>query len=410
MNKAVDKELSMEKVLVQNDNNKVQADNGNANATKYEYKREDCEKGYLTDPKEIEEFIRNQQIDIYQNALLGEYDNDGTYFIPDEIVDELVKSHKVITNKYENYIFAQSVRPIGKYGVAKFFITVSKLDNKLIATLTFVEPVQKINKLVINAQSFQIASFVGEGGEKFYYDMKREFNIVDDDFVVPSDKDKFEYALRRKKQRESIWEESLESIERTEKEIFNKRMEVLNKMDNEYTKGLLELFDGEMKKKGSFFNKAENKYTCMNQLLDECIAVMSGRFPEFERKALDRMRDVTRIYGDEQKQLIDIAKTKVAQKVASEKAPKTISLPSKEHSKEEVKKEPPKIVRQKEQRNFVQEKDINRVNTLGNLNAINGLNDIHIEQQNSVESQIQGFIKDTRNANRVKNKDDERVM
>ena len=143
----------------------------------YQYKKEDCEKGFLTDPQEIEEYVRHQQIDILQNQLLGDYANDGEYFLSDEIRDELVKVPKVVTNNYENYIFTQTITPIGDFGYGKFFVMVSKLDKQLIATLTFVEPIHKMNKLLTNAQSVQIASFIGDGGEKFFFDMKKEFNI-----------------------------------------------------------------------------------------------------------------------------------------------------------------------------------------------------------------------------------------
>ena len=373
MAKAVEKELSLEKTLQADNLKKENNDNVNASAkgeNAYKYKREDCETGYLTDPLEIEEFIRNQQIDIYQNALLGDYGSDGTYYLPDEIADELLKARKVITNNYENYIFAQSIKPIGEYGVAKFFITVSKLEKGLIATLTFVEPVHKMNKLVINAQAVQISAYSGDIGEQFYYEMKQEFNIVDDDFVVPSDEDNFKYSLKRKKQRSSVWEESLKGIELTEKEIYNKRIEVLNKLDNEYSKGLLDLMKGELAKKGAFFDNSKNRYTCLNQLLDECISIMSGRFPDLEVIALRKMREVTAIFANEQKTLIDVAKDKVLAKKSKEMGTKTFSSGGQRESGERAKDEYKKS-RTVAGSSYTSIKDENVLDKLGDIGGIN---------------------------------------
>ncbi len=339
--KVLEKELTLEKSAVQEQ--PVQDE-------RYKYKREDCETGYLTDPIEIEEFIRHQRIDIYQNALLGDYGVDGTYALPDEITDELLKAHKVITNNYENFIFAQTVRPIGEYGVAKFFITVTELGEGLLATLTLVEPVHKMNKLVTNAQSAQIASYADKRGQEFYFKMKQEFNIVDDDYVVPQDADKFIYALRRKNQRAEVWKKSLKEIERTEQEIFEKRIEVLEKLDSDYSKEVLARFNGERSKKEPFFKKSPNHYTCMNQLLDECISIVAGRFPQQEVLAFKKMMDATLDIVEEQKKIIvatrgevarEHAKTAPGPRVYSEPpAPKREPAKQAQKVKENVKQEP----------------------------------------------------------------------
>lgn len=283
---------------------------------KIPYKREDCESGQIIDADEIEELRHNQQIDILQNCMLGDYAADGAYVLPDEICDELVKAKKVITNNYENYIFAQTLRPIGEFGHGKFFVTVSKLDKKLMATLTFVEPVHKMNKLVTNAQSCQIASFVDNAGEQFFYDMKKEFNIVDDDYVFPSDAtDEFKQCKRRKMHRLLLWKESVAAIERTEKKIFDKRMNVLNTNKNDYTKSMLEHFNSLLGKRASFFDRAISRSLCMNQLLDECIDLLQGKHQKFEKVVLKEMHKSAKDAIREQTREIEGNKTIVAAKI-----------------------------------------------------------------------------------------------
>ena len=278
-----------------------------------QYKKEDCEQGFLTDPQEIEDYIRHQQIDILQNELLGDYAKDGEYYLPDEIRDELVKVPKVVTNNYENYIFAQTIIPIGEFGHGKFFVMVNKLDKQLIATLTFVEPIHKMNKLLTNAQSVQIASFIGDGGEKFFYDMKKEFNIVDDDYIMPDEDKKavFKYSIKRKQYRKRLWKEALKDIEKTEKEIYNKRMEILKGLKNEYSIEVLKLFEEQLKKKGPFFNKAPNQYICLNQLLDECLGMVSGKHPKLETNAMKLMKKVIEPFVAEQDKVIKSIKMQI---------------------------------------------------------------------------------------------------
>ena len=319
MPKLKEKELTMQinESLVKDDNT-------------YQYKKEDCEKGFLTDPQEIEEYVRHQQIDILQNQLLGDYANDGEYFLSDEIRDELVKAPKVVTNNYENYIFTQTITPIGDFGYGKFFVMVSKLDKQLIATLTFVEPIHKMNKLLTNAQSVQIASFIGDGGEKFFFDMKKEFNIVDDDYIMPEEDKKtaFKHSLKRKQYRKKLWKEALKDIERTEKEIYNKRMAILKGLKNEYADEVLKLFNEQLKKKGPFFDKAPNQFTCLNQLLDECLGMISGKYPQLEADALYLINKGIKPFVIEQEKAISNIKTQMGITFGKGGGSKTISRDS----------------------------------------------------------------------------------
>lgn len=283
---------------------------------KFEYKREDCENGNLNDPREIAEFVRTQQKDILQNALLGDYDNLGDYYLSEEIRDELVRCPKVITSNYENYIFAQAIAPIGDFGYPKFYIVVNQLEKKLIATLTFVEPIHKMNKLVTNAQSVQIASYIDVAGEKFYYDMKDEFHIVNDDYVMPDDEKKkmFPVSLKKKMTRIAVYKQAQKGIERTEKIIYEKRMEILKKADNEFSKVVLADFNEKFKKRAPFFNKADNQYTCLNQLLDECIELVTGKFPEQQAKVMSKIFGAIEPFVEEQKKEIYDAKVAVTKK------------------------------------------------------------------------------------------------
>ena len=308
MDNGIERELTLDEVGAQ--------ENANASQNnKYEYKREDSENGFITDTNDIEEFIRQQKIDIYKNTLLGDYSATGEYYLSDEITNELVRAHKVVTKQYENYIFAQSIKPIGEFGVAKFFVTVSKLDDGLIATLTFVEPIYKQNNLLTNTQALQIASFADKGGEKFYYDMKKEFNIVDDDFVVPNDEDNFENALKRKKYREKVWAQSQREINEAEKTLFEKRIKVLDKLNNgknKYAKELRELLDAELVNKGKLFENDPNEYLYLNDMFNSCMEMLQGKYPEDEKVFNQLVNNASKTASLFQEQAFNKAKVALA--------------------------------------------------------------------------------------------------
>ncbi len=391
--KVLEKEMTLEKTAIAQNEKKSQ------NEPTYKYRREDCEEGFLTDPDEIAEFMRHQQIDIYQNAMLGDYAVDGEYVLPDEIADELLHSYKVITNNYENFIFAQTIRPIGEYGVAKFFITVSQVEDGLLATLTVVEPVHKMNKLITNAQSAQIASYIDKGGESFYYGMKKEFNIVDDDFVVPSDADKFMYSLRRKQQRSAVWKRSLDDIEKTEKEIFEKRIKVLEKADNDYSKEVLSKFNTEFKKKEPFFKKAPNYNTCMNQLLDECMNTLAGRFPQQQIEVARKIKDAIKAPVEIQKKAIEIAKVETTRQKEKERpAPKVIE--------EKKERERPAPVPEKKK----EEEKIGNLTTPKSLENIAKANEHQLSENNRTASEEETeskFSREFKNLSNQKNRTNE---
>lgn len=193
-----------------------------------------------------------------------------------------------------------------------------------------------MNKLVTNAQSCQIASFVDNAGEQFFYNMKKEFNIVDDDYVYPADApDEFKQCKRRKKHRFLLWKESVAAVERTEKKIFDARMKVLNKSENDYTKSLLDMFSALLGKRASFFDRAPSRSLCMNQLLDECIDVMQGKHPENEKNVLKEMRNAVKPIRLEQDREIEGSKTIVAARIEKEQG-KAKVIPKKQFEEKKV--------------------------------------------------------------------------
>ena len=270
------KELNAKKLNSENENNILGVSGGSSGERRIDkYLREDCEEGCICDSNEIHEYKRIQRIDTLRNALLGSYAADGAYSISESIRLELRKAKKVTTSQHDNYVFLETIFPIVGFDKVRFHVVVARASqSELVATLHCDEPVDKVNGFVTNTQSSLIASFSGKAQGSFYFDMKEYFNILPEDSVEVDtlEEDKFYESLKMKMSRKMLWQESIADIEAMEKEIFEKRLEVLKKHKNQqFVKDLLALFDQEKAKVSKpFIDKSPTKYTDMNAMLDAC--------------------------------------------------------------------------------------------------------------------------------------------
>ena len=276
-----------------------------------QYKKVDSSQGFLEDVKEIEEYKRTQTIDIMQNALLGQYDENGEYCLDEDIKSELKKCRKVITNNYENFIFLQAIREIQGFGKVTFYVNVEKKSDNLRASLILVEQVRKINGYIINTESYILDVFQGQPNEQFYFDMKKEFNIVADDFIDVEDSlDEFKATKKKKDHRRKIWLNSLNQIEKTEKNLFQKKLELLQAMgnNNPYVLDILEMFKLEKLKLGEIFlNNKPNKYLTLNEILDDCIIKAQGKHAKEYELSIKNALDLARAnVKDEQRKIFDM--------------------------------------------------------------------------------------------------------
>ena len=96
----------------------------------------------LTDLCDIAYYKIKQHDQIIENILLGQFNQDGHYFIDKPLLLELVKIKKYVLEHYDNkYILTTK---ISEFGELKFTILIEQLEqDKLTATLRFIEIITK---------------------------------------------------------------------------------------------------------------------------------------------------------------------------------------------------------------------------------------------------------------------------
>ena len=77
--------------------------------------------------KDTQDNFVTERIDVYKNKLLGDYDDNGVYFISPQIIEELIKLSKAKTTSFDNSLFC--VGTLLGYGEITFQLTFSKKTN-----------------------------------------------------------------------------------------------------------------------------------------------------------------------------------------------------------------------------------------------------------------------------------------
>lgn len=239
--------------------------------------------------RETQDNFVTERVDVYKNNLLGDYDDNGVYFVSPQIINELIKIPKVKTASFDNSLFC--VGELLGYGEITFQLSFSKKTNtkaKASATLYLLEAVDKINGYVQNTIKTKLAVFQKtvtnfmESSFKFFNispkddsepsddeDEGRGRKIVDDDVLSQS------YILAKKQYSLFLEKLSDEKCLDAYGKYFTARYSALTKMNNPFSNAVLELFNEEYARIEKFFLKDKN-YKILNELLDKCIEEVSG--------------------------------------------------------------------------------------------------------------------------------------
>jgi len=233
-----------------------------------EYKRVDVEGGVLKNEQDIENYITTQHNDIRNNYMLGEYNENGDYYIDDAILKALVNIPKIKLAKYQTMQFLTSTEPFGDKGLLQFCVVTTRKDGKASSTLKLMEPVNKINGYIQNTNMFAIAFFTDVDNEEFLTKTEKVFNIYDND-DVKSDPSDFDVILARilfLKYQQLALGDLLNAVE---KEYYEERLAILEKP--EYAE-VLKAFKALLEKTGVFLDPNDPKYySYLNELLDQAL-------------------------------------------------------------------------------------------------------------------------------------------
>lgn len=235
--------------------------------------------------KDTQDNFVTEKMDIIKNNLLGEYDDNGNYYIAPQIVSELIELKKVRKSSYNNSMFCRG--SLLGYGEIMFEITFdnSRDDEDMATSSLFVlEEVEKVNGYLQNIIKTKIAEFKSTV-DNFLDESYSKFHVTDEDEEGDDEgkeKKSLEdlniedsYILAKKAYMLLLSKLSEEKMLDAYGKYFTFRLSKLTKLDNEFSNAVLNSFNERYALIEEVFLKEKN-YKALNELLDACIEEISG--------------------------------------------------------------------------------------------------------------------------------------
>ena len=229
--------------------------------------------------KSVKDNLIGAKLAIADNALLGSYDSKCNYFISPKIQEELVHIKKYKKTTFGNSLFC--VAHHVAYGELVFEITYDKYveENFSVATLYLLENEVKINGYLQNTIKTKICDYSDlivdfiEKSYEFYnveidYDEAKDKKVSADVFIdmYIASKKQYERAI------DAICDKKIADLH---EKYFNKRMAVLQKMNNPFATQVLEIFNKEHELIDNIFLRDNKDFESLNMLLDKAIEQVS---------------------------------------------------------------------------------------------------------------------------------------
>lgn len=234
----------------------------------------------------------SEKIDVIENNLLGTYDVDGEYVIAPQIIKELLSLEKVKKRTFANSVFC--VGNLLGYGELIFELVFDEKTHNgksASATLYLLEDVHKINGYLQNTIKSRIEHF-NENVENFieatykFFNIKAEEDDDDDDSEVLERKLKDDldledsYIIAKKQYSLMLLKLTEEKLLDAYGKYFTARISALTKLDNEFSRAVLDSFNSQYALIQNIFLKEKN-YEMLNELLDKSIEELSGVNAQF---------------------------------------------------------------------------------------------------------------------------------
>lgn len=235
------------------------------------YEKFDCDLGYVTGEHDILQMkVKRFKEEVFC-GLIGTFDDNGKYTIPDEILVELVGLTKKIDAQTINGTEARAF--VGDK-VLHFNMTPPQmLDNgNAYCYLELKEEVPHINGYYIDTLTTIIATYEYKADSFFMNNAYNAFNLKEfkaDDPDATAPQLVPDYLGQRYAVLEAMLNQCGDPLDKLEEAYFNKRLQLLS----EHTEVALILaeFANKRNKLEPYFAKSEHKYYFLNQILDEVL-------------------------------------------------------------------------------------------------------------------------------------------
>lgn len=250
----------------------------------------------FTRRESVDNFV-TERVDVIKNNLLGNYDDQGKYFITNQVITELISVPKRKKTTYENAMFC--VGDLLGYGQITFQIVFSNKLKKedATATLYLLEGVDKVNGYYQNTIKTKVAIFKNSVNN-FLKEALNFFNVITEDIVLEEDEESNikspiddemltqSYILAKKQYSLLLDKLADEKCLDAYGKYFTARYSALTRMNNDFSNAVLELFNQEYARIEKYFLKEKN-YRMLNELLDKCIEEVSGTSEKYIKDESD---------------------------------------------------------------------------------------------------------------------------
>lgn len=264
--------------------------------------------------------------------LLGVYNDKNEYIIAPAILQELYAVDKLKKTTFKNSVFCTSYVP--SYGDLTFEIIYEKNSKNQTAkaTMYLLEKEFKVNGYLQNTIKTKVGEYVSNL-EGFVEHSYKEFNInvapvgSEKIYNVADDEKLQGYIMAKQMFNKLTAELTHEECNSVYERFFTQRLELLNKIDNEFAREILNRFKKEYAKIEKYFLSAKD-YKALSELLDKCIEDVSGINPTWAQQEKDykeKMLPIILMFVDQMNSLNEKA-TKKARNMLRRKDREKIDL------------------------------------------------------------------------------------
>ena len=254
--------------------------NVQSNDLEKKYIRKDVRGGYLFNESEIKYYNQIEQIDVYDNLLLGDWLKNGEYKIEEPIKNELVAIPKYYTSAFGDNMFCETYDAIAEFGKLEFSLKIenNKPENGYItATLNLLEDIDRANGYYQNTNTGFVDSYVAKDTPSFVADCFAKFNIYQkkEDGFLKKANSSIDLIVARKRELSELKQKLMPKLDVFFKKLVDKKMNALK--NSQVGQKIIDEFYGKGATITGFFIKdgmpGYSRY--LNQMLDSILDLHS---------------------------------------------------------------------------------------------------------------------------------------
>ena len=212
--------------------------------------------------------------DEIENCLLGSFDKNGKYVIPDEICKELVALKKVYLYAFGEVIFCESEKEFSTLKNIQFLVKIQEKEKNMIAKLYITQDVKRVNGYIKKTAITEIATYENINSPSFVNDCFQKFNIFskNEDGFQKKEKTESDPVLILRRER-LLGEKKLKLDKEDEKfkGLLEKKLQLLSKY--KFGKAIINQYNLELEKaKSKLDQNKKGYYRNLNALLDKVVS------------------------------------------------------------------------------------------------------------------------------------------